>query len=204
MFWYICGGLLVLSLLYLAIRRITSVKRGARTRDDRVHDMVLPIHAKLAKGEPVSKAEVAESGKKHECRCLLYRLLKHYDKTSLIPQEWLTREMEAMAQLAYWMMHPNEFKEAPAQIEVLTKHNRVVASESLDFYVLRFKMPEGHWAGTEWLLGLVGPFGDADLPYEGRAGAFSRGDDIAGKTGHDELVDWYISMCQAKGVAPSG
>jgi hypothetical protein len=47
------------------------------------------------------------------------------------------------------------------------------------FYVFQYGMPEGHWAGTEWILGLADRLPTDDKPYQTAAGGFSRaGDEI--------------------------
>jgi len=52
-------------------------------------------------------------------------------------------------------------------------------------------MPAGHWAGTDWLVGLADPFLADEKPYESIAGGFSRAGDVFGKTDIKELVRWY-------------
>ena len=66
--------------------------------------------------------------------------------------------------------------------------------ERLDSYVLSIAMPEGHWAGRDWQLGVAGPFFQESLPYDGEAGAFARAGDREGEVEPGELIDWYIKM----------
>jgi hypothetical protein len=94
----------------------------------------------------------------------------------------------------YWMLHPNELHAAPASFEFVERVNRQVSGPDATFFVFRYRMPEGHWAGTEWTLGLAGPFTADDAPYQAAAGGFSRASDVVGKVTPVELVDWYVGV----------
>jgi hypothetical protein len=63
-------------------------------------------------------------------------------------------------------------------------------------------MPLGHWAAKDgWLLGLAGPMQPGAEPYAEMPGAFSRAGDVDGTVTPVELVDWYVGMLKAKGLA---
>jgi hypothetical protein len=96
------------------------------------------------------------------------------------------------------MMHPNELQHAPAEIELVESVHRQLGGEDAEFVVLRYRMPGGHWAGSEWLLGLAGPYFRGDLPFRDGAGGFSRASDRFGSLSPSELVDWYVGLLEAK------
>ena len=194
MVWFIIGGIVVIIVAFLGWR-ITSVGRGARKRDSQILLVLQPIANRLSKGQEISGEEIATIGEVHQHRGMLYCMLKHFEKIDLVPDFWRASEMQATAQLSCWMMHPNELQDPPQEIEVVSRHQRTMDGEELAFFVMRYKMHPSHWAGGDWILGVAGPYGKGDPPYEGRAGAFSRCDDIYGQMQPDELVDWYIQMC---------
>jgi hypothetical protein len=188
-------GILIVGFIWW---RFISVGRGARQRDDRILELVEPIGEKLADGEEVSAREVAELARLPQTRPFLYEMLKHFEKIDLFPDQYKDLKSQGEAQLAYWMMHPNELQDPPEQIELIETCPREIDGKESDFLVFRYKMEHGHWAGDEWLLGLSGPFFRNDVPYSGIASAFSRCDDRYGEIQAAELVDWFIDMVKAK------
>src|SRR5262245_63179901 len=101
---------------------------------------------------------------------------------------YLSKQAQAESILAYWMLHPNELQAAPARMELLEALRRIVGGREGEFFVFRYQMPRGHWAGSAWVLGLAGPFDPEEKPYESVAGGFSRADDVSGKVSPTELV----------------
>jgi hypothetical protein len=174
--------------------RYSSVYRGAQKRDELILRQIDPIGEKLARGEAPTSSEIEDLAKKPFARPMLYRALKHYERLDLFPPEHETEESQAASFLAYWMMHPNELQDAPEVIELLERVDRSEGGTAARFYVFRYRMPIGHWAGTDWLIGVSGPFTDNVPPYEGIAGAFSFCSDKYGETKANEAVDRYINI----------
>jgi len=195
--FYVLLGAGVLIGLFL-VWRVSSVSRGARKRDDRILEVVNPVVEKLANGQDVSSNEVADLARLPQTRPFLYETLKHFEKIDLFPSQYNDLKSQGEAQLAYWMMHPNELQDPPEQIELIETCPREIDGKQVDFLVFRFKMERGHWAGDDWLLGLAGPFFKNDVPYSGIASAFSRCDDKYGEVQPAELVDWFTEMVQGK------
>ena len=178
--------------------RYTSVSRGAAKRDAALLPLLDPLAEQLEAKAVVSPEAVAALAAHPEVRVLLHALLVHYDRRDLLPPEHLTLPAQAEAILAYWLMHPNELQAAPTLLEPVVSVSRPLNGRTAQFHVLRYQMPPGHWAGTEWLLGLAGPFFPDDPPYEGPAGGFSRAGDRYGVVSPESLVDWYVGMLQQK------
>ena len=176
--------------------RYTSVSRGANARDEALLKRLDSLAARFESKAKVTAEEVAEFASSPELRPMLYAMLTHYQATDLLPPAHLSQEAQAESTLVYWMLHPNELQAAPASIELLEKVDRQSAGRAATFYVFRYRMPEGHWAGTEWILGLAGPFAADDKPYQAAAGGFSRAGDAAGKVTPAELVDWYVGVLE--------
>jgi hypothetical protein len=147
----------------------------------------------------VSPGDVQAIAAAPQVRPLLYQMLSHFDALHLFPPEYLNAERQADSQLAYWIMHPNELQEAPSEMETAAVVDRQLDGRPVQFYVLRYRMREGHWAGEDWLLGVAGPFREGAEPYS-EATAFSRAGDKESSTEPGDLVDWYIEMMHRKGV----
>lgn len=179
--------------------RYTSVARGARQRNDQILDVLTPLGEKLASKQPVSTEEVRALAARPHLRHMLHRVLSDYTRTELFPSEYLDTESQAAAALAYWMMHPNELAEAPAQMELIETVHRSVGGREARFLVFRYRMPDTHWTSKDgWLLGLSGPFFGDEVPYGILPGAFSRVGDKHGQADPAKLVDWYMSVAGLK------
>jgi hypothetical protein len=195
---WVGGGLIVL-VLGLFIYLYTGVARGARKRDERVLREIAPVGERLFNGEAVPADEIRALAARPHLRWLLYQMLKKIDRVKDFPAEFTDRQAQAEAVLAYWMLHPNELQDPPESMELAAIERREVLGVEGDFYVFRYLMPEGHWAGREWLLGLAGPFCEKDAPYEfERAGGFSRCGDKSSEVKPAQLVDWYVGMLEKK------
>lgn len=193
MIWYIVGLFVVVIAAFL-VWRYTSVARGARKRDMQLNSILEPVSKQLAVGEVPSPDQVAAIAASHPLRGILYHLLKHYERLDLFPDCFKGEIAQAEARLAYWMMHPNELQAAPEAIELVETVCQRIENENCRFHVFKFRMPKGHWAGEEWLLGVAGPYVDGEPPYTGIAGAFSRCSDKFGEVAPEELVGWYVAM----------
>ena len=179
--------------------RWTSVRRGANQRDEIIAREVDPIANRLEHGEFVAPADVGALASRPQLRPLLYMALKHYKRTDLFPTELLSPEAQAEGILAYWLMHPNELQAPPSELAHVAALQRPFQGRPAQWYVLRYRMPAGHWAEKHgWQLGLAGPFFPGEEPYLGAAGGFSRAGDAYGKVTPDELVTWYVGILEKK------
>ena len=176
--------------------------RGGWQRDASILPLIDPIVEKLGSGQEPAPEEVVAVAQKSFARPLLYEALKFYERLDLFPEHLKSRQAQAESALVYWMLHPNELQEAPESIELIDTIVRKLHGEDCEFYVFRYKMPDGHWAADDgWLLGLAGPFMSNDPPYFG-VGAFSRCGDNDGDVEPAELVNWYIGMAFGKAASP--
>lgn len=187
-------GIGALCIVAFLIWRVTSVGRGAARRDRRIEQELDPVAQKLFRSEDVAPDEVAAFAQRPELRPHLYSLLKHHERLELFPSDLRVPAAQACGLLAYWMMHPNELGDAPESIEVEREFERSIDQRPAHFFVLAYRMPPGHWAGQDPLLGIAGPFFDGDPPYDGVAGAFARSGDKLGETDPEELVDWFVEL----------
>ena len=202
---WLCGSACLPASVFF-VWRLTSVTRGARKRDAKLAEILHPISQKLADKETVTKEEIAVLSRLPQYRPMLYDMLKHFDRLDLFPEAGLTMTAQGEGVLAYWMMHPNELQDAPETMELVEVLDRDLAGMLQGifngtigkFLVFRYRMPQGHWAGSDWLLGLAGPFIEKNLPYSAIVSAFSRCGDKFGEVAPTELVDWYIGIMTRK------
>ncbi len=193
MIWKIVLGLVVLFVLFV-LWRISSVVRGARARDRALVERLAPLAQKLEGGAEVDGGEIEALAAAPELRPLLHALFTEAGVPDLFPSRYLADEAVAESLLVYWMLHPNELQAAPSEIELAERLERQVTGRQAGYYVFRYRMPPGHWAGSEWQLGVVGPFFADDTPYAGPAAGFARAGDRDGEVEPAELVDWYSEL----------
>jgi len=174
--------------------RYTSVARGARARDESLLRRLDPLGQRLERSAEVRPDEIQRLAASPELRPYLHSMLTVYQQLQLFPSQFLSQEAHAESALVYWLLHPNELEAAPSALELVDKVERQVSGRQGTFYVFRYKMPTGHWAGSEWLLGLAGPFFSDDTPYRRHVAGFARAGDHAGKVTATELVDSYLSL----------
>ena len=188
-----------LALVALVAWRYTSVARGAKQRDNALLERLDFLSERFESGAAVTELEVESLASSSELRGMLYALLAHYKRLNLFPRRFLSELAQAESTLTYWMLHPNELQAVPEEIVLQEKVERDWFGKSGTFYVFRFRMPEGHWDGREWQLGLAGPYFPDDKPYAAQAaGGFVRAGDSVGKISPAELVDWYVGVWKQK------
>jgi len=191
--WYVVAGVVALLVAFLWWR-VTSVKRGARQRDERVLKALAPLGEKLGEGAEVAPAEIRDLCARYELRPALYGILRHFERLDLFPDSMKTWESQAEGLLAYWMMHPNELQDPPVELSVVERVERDIQGSKATFFVMKFRMAEGHWSGSDvWHLGLSGPFVEGKAPYTGVA-SFSRHADTLDSVSPGELVDWFMNL----------
>ena len=90
----------------LLIWRHMSVARGARKRDEALSSRLAPLAARFEAKRPVAQEEVAHLAGSPELRQMLYAMCSRYQRLDLFPAEFLRKERQAEAVLAYWLRAP--------------------------------------------------------------------------------------------------
>ncbi len=183
----------VVVLVALVLWRVASVGRGARQRDARILRELEAVEAGLRSGGEVRATDVVALAGRPYLRRHLFGMLREHNRADLFPKEHLSRRSQAEAALVHWMMHPNELQDPPAEIQHLVTLARDVGGRKAEFEIFRYKMPAGHWAGSEWILGLAGPFFAGDGPYEGPATGWSVASDIEGRATPESVLNGYLT-----------
>ncbi len=190
--WYVVIGLVLI--IALAWWRIGSVARGGDRRDERIMERLAPLAQRIRRGEGIPPAEMADLCGRWEVRPLLYPLLTALERLDLWPASMTSWESQAEGLLAYWMMHPNELREPPAELRCAERVERDVEGRTVTFLVLEYRMPKGHWAGDDVKLGVAGPFVENTVPYAGTTTAYARWSDTRASVEPAALVDRFATM----------
>lgn len=196
--WFIVGGFVIMVVVFL-LWRISSVSRGMQQRDERILMMLEPIGQRVLDEETIEAHEVAEYMARPELRYMMMATMPDLDYRGILTPELFSSEAQGEASLAYWMMHPNELQDPPEAIEYMESFRQLLADRDSLFHVYRYRMPEGHWAGCDWVLGLAGPMNELEEPYEKIQPAFSRCNDKEGDISPKDLVEWWVDMLEKKG-----
>ena len=193
---------LVNALVVVALRgvwRIASVVRGARRRDERILAELAPLRERLESKAAPAPEDVRGLARRPHLRGMLHQMLTAYGAADAFPAEFATRLHHAETLLAYWMTHPNELQDPPEALELVDTVTRRLGDRDGEFLVFRYRMPQGHWAGGDWLLGLAGPFFPDDVPYaDSAATAFAVAADKDGTVSPETIVDRFIGRFEKK------
>ena len=99
-------------------------------------------------------------------RGTLFRILSDRGQLDLFPKD-ISLEEIGKSSLASWLVHPNELKAWPEEIEFIKKIQIEYNNESLYYLAYKYKAPESNWASKYgWIFGVVGPFRIQDLRPE--------------------------------------
>lgn len=195
----IIGSVIGLVVLFVVWRLISTFQATAH-RDNQVSEEIAPIVKTLESGGIPSQSDLLKCAEGRHTRRALYEVLQKYGKGELFPQQYLTQEAAAEADLAYWLLHPNELGSPPDFIELMTKVIRQYEGASLEYFVFRYKMNEPHWAAKDgWMVGISGPYTEGSRLYSWAPGTFSTFEKYESKT-PDEHVDWLHEMMIKKGM----
>jgi hypothetical protein len=163
-------GLATLALIWW---RYAALANKVGQHDKNLHSVLSPIAKKLAEYKPVQMHDIRALARQPQYRFMLYRMLKYYQRLDLFPVEYLTIIAQGEGILAFWMMDPNQLQDAPSEIHLVEEVERVHKGWRLKYLVYRYRMHAGHWTEKDgWLLGIVGPFFENDVPYSGVAEGF--------------------------------
>lgn len=187
-------------IIFFIIWRLTSVSRGLSKVNKRIFKSAYPIWNKVDADEPVTKEEVFEFAKKPELRHILFMTLRNLNLNEIIPSDFDNEVHQAESSLCYWMMHPNELQDPPETIEFIKTLTRTINDQEKLFYFFKYKMPKGHWAGQDWLIGFVGPIEPLKKPYEFPQNAFTSANHIYGKISCEEILEWWTEIIRSRGI----
>ncbi len=154
--------------------RDSYIKRKIRKQVTLRYSIVEPLIKKLDSKENITKLEVLTMVKDPALRHGVFRVLEAYSRNDLFPEEYYTREKGAEGFLVNWLEFPTELGIPPDEIEFLSMVS-IAESESIDYYVFKYKTKVPHTLGKlDWMIGVSGPYYSNSLPYDVPHRVFSR------------------------------
>lgn len=172
--------------------------RGAKLRDANLLKALEPLISQFEKGEKPDNSLIVRLSENHAQRLLVWQLLEARERLDLFPSSFKNREAGALANLCYWLCHPNELGCVPDKIEFLQKVNFPTPDPDVDaeYLVFKFGMEPPHWLSKSgWRVGIAGPYFLDTPDYAFTPGTCSRFDPIAEKSleeharwAHEEMV----------------
>jgi hypothetical protein len=124
---------------------------------------VFALISLIRRGETVDAAQIDLVATNNETRILLWRRLREFGKTQLMPERWATSEQLAASDLVWWASHPNEIGTPPEEIELMVIFSVDLEGEELEVFLFRFREYPKPWAPSQgWMAGIAGPFRDGE------------------------------------------
>lgn len=164
-------GLIVLAFVLLVINSIL----GSRRQRQRARAKLAAVLDPMAAGREPDPVVVRDLAAQPETRNALYEALAEVNRQHLFPPEFRTRKAFAEADLAYWLAHPNELRNAPDEMELAQVVTLPAEDTTVEYYLFRFRTRPPHWAAKKgWMVGVSGPYlKDPDAPLADPSGTFS-------------------------------
>jgi len=188
--------------LLILFRHLRYLEIYAALEDaEEMHDPLLQYYALESLhrlGKTVSPKAIADTATSAQTRNMLYNHLREIGKPELYPREYLNQEAFAESELVAWLSHPTELGRPPAEIameEVVSKPEDPPGDGALDFYIFRFlpRMSDGT-PHKEWLLGVAGPYFQADCPTTESFNFTFSFFNLVGSITHEDLIAKIIKL----------
>lgn len=166
--WIVLGIVALIGGLF--IFGLFNAIRASIARDQQLDEMIEPAILAIEKDPASAKDVILQFAKLPATRNHLFSKLKELGKTEAFPDIYRSIEKIAESDMVKWLMHPNELKEAPTDIELI----RDVAVNQDDkkgkMFLFKFRIDAPHWASDNgWMAGIAGPYWDGEeLPDTAR------------------------------------
>ena len=187
-------------LLCLIIFGILNAHRGTATRNRQLEEIIQPAIDAVSKNLPSARELVANIASLAETRNLLFIRLKEIGKESIFPAAYRTIEKIAESDLAIWLMHPNELRAVPDEMECVRILSVQENEKSGKMLLFRFRTVKPHWASESgWMSGIAGPYWDGDRTSDFAEGTFSELTPFDKMT-EDQHLEFLIGKLKNKGL----
>lgn len=103
---------------------------------------------------PIADGYLEELAKEDRTCKRFYKILREINKLFRFPEEYLTQERLARADMVYWLMHPAEIGDVPDIIEFVQTFEK----NSEVFFVFKFKSNKEAFKDKDWMIGISGGF----------------------------------------------
>ena len=173
-----------LACAWIVYRALYVNKRSRKLTEEKFH-LFEDIIEKLINGQTIDPVQLLQLAQNPSTRFNLFKILERFDRSSIFPQQYNTVEKSAESFLVNWLEFPTELNAAPDEIE-LADSIILPGQPDLEYLVFRFKSRR---LADQWMLGVVGPFGNDSKPFEIPKRIFSRFN-VAGTVSALDEVRW--------------
>lgn len=196
--WIVIGvlGLLLSLFIMLWLNAI----RASGVRNRQLDKMVQPAVDAAGKNLPAARELVAELAKHPGVRNHLFRKLKEIGSADIFPEHYRAIEKIAESDLARWLMHPNELRAVPDEMELVRAISVREEEKSGSVFLFRFRMNAPHWAAENgWMAGVAGPYWEGDDAPDFAVGTFSEFTPFDKMT-EEQHVDFLREKLKSRGL----
>jgi hypothetical protein len=170
----VCGVIVAIVILVAWLRFKVIV--GDRRRAKELVAEILPVIQTLRNGDPPPTELIAKLAARQDTRGGLYQALHELGRPSLFPEQYSEIHKIAESHLVVWLLHPNELRSAPDEIQLAEVFEREEGDppRKCRFFVFKFRTHPPHWAAEDgWMAGVAGPYWDGEKPLHSPGGVFS-------------------------------
>ena len=167
------GGAFLLLVAWLVFRAITGGGKVAKE----LARKLMPVLTALKEGKEAPHAEIEMLAKSPDTRSGLFQILNEMGRKELFPREYSSLERIAESHLVVWLLHPNELRNVPDEIELMKEIVRAEGTPTVSnrYFVFRFRTRAPHWASSiGWMGGVAGPYPEGEVPLRSPEMVFSR------------------------------
>ncbi|MBO0823774.1 MAG: hypothetical protein J2P27_07920 [Actinobacteria bacterium] len=143
--------------------------------------------ARLGHEPPGAAIEIAAADP--ECRLVVLDGLTELGMADLIDDRWRTQLSIAEADMVRWLTFPSELGRPPTQIEHIQAFTIDEDGKPADLFLFKFRTDPPHWSADDgWMVGVSGPFRQADSPTIQSGGmTFSRFESLDSRSPAEHL-----------------
>ena len=177
----------LLLVAWLVFRAITGGGKVAK----KLAQKLMPVITALKEGKEVPRAEIELLAGSPDTRSGLFQVLHEMGRKELFPQEFSSLGKIAESHLVVWLLHPNELRDIPDEIEMMKEIVRTEGDPPAEhiYFVFRFRTREPQWASSlGWMGGVAGPYRKGEVPLRSPEMVFSRLESAGNETAEEILA----------------
>jgi len=178
--------------------------RASFVRNRKIDKMIRPALDAVKNSSTSANELIAKLMEFPAARNIFYIKLQEMEKADIFPKAYRSIEKIAESDLARWLMHPNELKTSPAEMELIKEVPVTEKGKSGKIFLFRFRTDADHWASKyDWMTGIAGPYEDDGEQLGITSGAFSELTRYDSMT-EDEHIEFLKKALKKKGlIVPS-
>jgi len=189
----------IVTIVVLVVGLFIAAIMGDRRRAKELLAEIMPVIQAIREGGPTPTEDIARLAERPDTRGGLYQALHELGRPVLFPEQYSELHQIAESHLVVWLLHPNELRSMPDEIELVKAIEREEGDppKKCRFFVFKFRTHPPHWAAKDgWMAGIAGPYWDGEEPLYSPPGVFSRLESF------DSLPpEEHLERCQGRVVA---